>query len=157
MKRGNYIRAALISILVGGIIAYVTFQFTFSNFDLLTLSFSTIVQAIFKTILGYCFFPYLIALGIAGIRIEKLRQDGESMANAARGHALMVNVIFWISYLIIYYISDLSNFGSLIGLGVPILGLPLGILFYSISISRIISYVIFTFDENKGVKIRFGE
>lgn len=79
------------------------------------------------------------------------------MANAARGHALMVNVIFWISYLIIYYISDLSNFGSLIGLGVPILGLPLGILFYSISISRIISYVIFTFDENKGVKIRFGE
>jgi hypothetical protein len=154
---GKYIRAIIISVTIGVIVGYASYQVAFSNIDFSTLSFNSIFLGVIKKLLGYCFIPYLVALGIGGYRIEKLRQEGEEVVDCSRSHALIVNGVFWPSYILIYYVSGLSAFGNVIGWGIPMIGIVLGILLFSISISRFTAYLIFNFDKNDGFKIRFGE
>ncbi len=95
-----------------------------------------------KLTMYYMFFPFLLAMGYAGYKIPKYGMDEDNnIYRIAKAHALSANLLIWTCWIIVYYGLGFGEFGHFFGIVIPLLGFPLGLLLFPVSISYVIVYV----------------
>lgn len=131
----------IVSSIVGIVFALILFRITMGfSFDKKgnTIIFLLLFWPL-KLTMYYMFFPFVMAMGYAGYKIPIYSiQENSNVYRIAKAHALSSNLLIWSSWIIVYYSFGFGEYGHFYGIVTPLIGFPLGLLLFPVSVSYLI-------------------
>lgn len=110
-----------------------------------------LIALVTKHIFSYNFIPFIFAMTYAGYKTPHyFLEEDYDLRKVAKAHGLVVNSISWLSYFVVFYSTELSGFGYMYGLLLPIVGFALGVWLFPLSISYMNIYLTLHVFKRKG-------